>query len=154
MIMIAFLTGNAQCLIKQNEKQSGYITYYLDPELVAQTESMGIAMSVQMVAEKYFLSVTYQFAKSKAEPVEEKLAVNLKNGYSLELEMYSMDVVNAAGVELCIGIFKLEDAQIKYFKESPLVSIDFRLKSSDKKIQIPITESNNILIRHLKCFGK
>ena len=72
-IILISATASGQCFIKSTDQSQGHITYYLDPELVAQTEEMGAAVSVQMVGNKYYLAVTYQFAK-RAQPVEEKVA--------------------------------------------------------------------------------
>lgn len=152
LITFSFVAG-AQCMIKQNDSNSGYITYYIDPELVAQTNDMGIAMSVQMVGDKHYLAITYQFA-GKAEPVEEKVAITLKSGYTIELDMYTMEVANAAGVELCMAVFHLEETQVKYLKSSPMVSLDFSLQKSQVKKHIEVSENANVLIRQLKCFGK
>ena len=68
----------AQCYIKSTDQSEGHITYYLDPELVAQSDKMGIALSVQMVGNSYYLATTYQFA-TNAQPVEERIALSLKS---------------------------------------------------------------------------
>ena len=142
----------SQCYIKSTDQSEGYITYYLDPELVAQTQDMGIAMSVQMVGNKYYLAITYQFAKL-AEPLEEKVAIELQNGYILELEMYTMQVANAGGVELTLAVFNLESDQIDYFTKSFLKSVRFNTQTGVKN-NMAVSLNHNVLVRQLKCFGQ
>lgn len=154
IIVLIGLTVNvsAQCYIKSTDQSAGHVTYYLDPELVAQTQDMGIALSVQMVGNNYYLAVTYQFA-STAVPLEEKVAIELKNGYTLELEMYTMQVANASGVELTLAVFNMTDDQMKYFTQSDLAAIHFRTQKGVEK-NVPVTNNPAMLRRQLKCFGK
>ena len=146
------LSAFSQCYIKSTDQNEGYVTYYLDPELVAQTQEIGIAMSVQMIGSTYYLAITYQFAR-QAMPLEEKVALELKNGYILELDMYTMQGANAAGVELTLAVFNLEPEQIKYFTGSELKSVRFKTQTG-KSFEIPVTSNHNVLIRQLRCFGK
>lgn len=142
----------AQCYIKSTDQSGGNITYYIDPELVAQTESIGIAISVQMVGGGYYLAVMYQFA-DKAEPLEEKVAIELKNGYTLELDMYTMQGGDAGGVAITAAVFNMTDEQINFFTKSELNAIHFRTQSGIKH-DIMVTSNHKMLIRQLKCFGK
>ena len=151
MLLLSF-TAMSQCYIKSTDQSEGHITYYLDPELVSQTNEMGAALSVQMVANKYYLAVTYQFVK-QAQPVEEKIALALKNGYTLELDMYTMEVGNAGGIELCMAVFFLENEQMNYFKNSALSEIVMRTQDGIKH-NLPVTTNNDVLIRQLKCFKR
>ena len=145
-------TTFGQCYIKSTDQSEGHITYYLDPELVAQTSEMGIAMSVQMVGNQYYLAITYQFAKL-AEPLEEKVAIELQNGYILELDMYTMQVANAGGVELTLAVFNLETDQMDYFTKSYLKSVRFNTQPGLKH-NVTVSVNHNVLVRQLKCFGK
>ena len=128
IIVVIILTSVSlsfgQCYIKSTDQSDGHITYYLDPELVSQTAEIGIALSVQMVGDNYYLAITYQFAK-QAVPLEEKVALELQNGYTLELEMYTMQVANAQGVELTLAVFYLLPEQIDFFTKSKLSKIKF-----------------------------
>ena len=150
--LFAFTFSFGQCYIKSTDQSDGYVTYYLDPELVAQTQEMGVALSVQMVGDQYYLAVTYQFAKM-ALPMEEKIALELKSGYTLELDMYTMQGTNAAGVELTLAVFFLQSEQMTYFTSSNLKAIQFKTQTG-KSFNLPVTENANILVRQLKCFGK
>ena len=141
----------AQCNIQSNEQGEGYTTYYLNPELIAQDNEFGIAMSVQSVADKYYLALTYRFAR-QAKPLEEKVAIELMNGYTLELEMYTMQVGNAGGVELCMAVYNIESEVIPYFKSSELKAVKFNtLEGSDHRL--PVNENAGALKRQLRCFG-
>ena len=151
-MLVASLSVSAQCFIKSTDQSSGHITYYLDPELVAQTDQFGAAFSVQMVGSKYYLAITYQFA-NKAVPLEEKVGIELKNGYILELEMYTMQVGSAGGVELTMAVYNMEDDQINYFSASELSKVHFR-DQNGQKFELPVTSNPSMLIRQLKCFGK
>ena len=146
------IRAEAQCYIKSTDQSSGHITYYLDPELIAQTDQFGMAMSVQMVGNKYYLTATYQFA-GVAQPVEEKIALNLKNGYTIELDMYTMEVGTAAGVELCMAVFYLNADQMKFLKGSNLHSVDFRTQDGEQH-KLPVSSNPDVLVRQLKCFGR
>ena len=141
-----------QCYIKSTDANSDHITYYIDPELVAQTAEMGIAFSVQMIGENYYLAITYQFA-DKAVPLEEKVGIELKNGYTLELEMYTMQVANASGVELTLAVFNLRPEHMEYFTKSELEAVHFSTMEG-KKNKLSVTTNNGMLMRQLKCFGK
>ena len=141
-----------QCNIKSTDQSDGHITYYLDPELVAQTSDMGIAFSVQMVEDNYYLAITFQFAKL-AVPLEEKVAIELQNGYTLELEMYTMQVANASGVELTLAVYNLFPDQIDFFTKSKLKAIHFKSLTA-KQFDLNITSNHEVFMRHLKCFGK
>jgi hypothetical protein len=153
VIMLASVSlSYGQCYIKSTDQTDGHITYYLDPELVSQTSDMGIALSVQRVGENYYLAITFQFAK-QAVPLEEKVALDLENGYSLELEMYTMQVANASGVELTMAVYYLLPEQIEFFTKSKLSAIKFNSQSG-QSYNFPITSSNEVLVRQLKCFGK
>ena len=149
--MILSVGSKAQCYIKSND-EGGYITYYMEPELVAQTSEFGMALSVQMISDKYYLAVTYQFGGA-SQPVEEKIALNLKNGYSLELDMYTMEVGSAGNVELCMAVFHLEETQMNYFTKSPLSTVKFKTQDG-KSHTLTVTSSNDVLVRQLKCFRK
>lgn len=144
--------SRAQCYIKSTAQDGGNVTYYLDPELIAQTESIGIAMSVQMVGGSYYLAVMYQFA-DKAQPLEEKVAIELQNGFTLELDMYTMQGGDAGGVSITAAVFNMNDEQINYFTKSELKAIHFRTQAGEKH-DVMVTSNHKMLVRQLKCFGK
>ena len=151
-LMLISFGSMSQCYIKSTNQSQGHVTYYLDPELVSQSDEMGTALSVQMVANKYYLAVTYQFANQE-QPVEEKIALSLQNGYTLELDMYTMEVGSAGGVELCMAVFFLESEQMNYFKNSMLAEIVMRTQDGVKHT-LPVTSNKDVLIRQLKCFKR
>lgn len=142
----------AQCNIKSTDRDAAHVTYYMDPELVAQTAEMGLAFSIQMVGNNYYLAATYQFAR-EAVPTEEKIAIELKNGYTIELDMYTMQGGNAAGVELTLAVFNLMPEQMKYLTGSELKAVHFRTRSGEKH-SLVVTSNSNVLVRQLKCFGQ
>lgn len=150
--LIFNLNLSAQCFIKSTEQGQGYVTYYMDPELIAQSNEFGIALSVQMVGDKHYLALTYQFAK-KAQPVEEKVGLELLNGYTLELSMYTMEVGSAGGVELCMAVFFIEEEQIPYFKASNLKMVHFRTQDNAKH-ELTVSSNADALKRQLICFRK
>ena len=150
-LALSFTGVQAQCYIKSSDQGDGNITYYIDPELVAQTDDMGVAFSVQMIANGYYLAMTVQFA-DKAVPLEEKVALELKNGYIIELDMYTIQVGSANGVELVAAVYFLYDEQIDYLKKSELKSIKFNTQKG-KKIEMEVSSSADVLVWQLKCFG-
>lgn len=155
VILFVLLIQNvsvAQCYIKSTDQSGGNVTYYIDPELVAQTESIGIAISVQMVGGSYYLAVMYQFV-DKAQPLEEKVAIELQNGYTLELDMYTMQGGDAGGVAITAAVFNMNDEQIDFFTKSELKAIHFKTQAGVKH-DVMVTSNNKMLIRQLKCFGK
>jgi len=124
----------------------------MDPELIAQNNEFGIALSVQMVGDKHYLALTYQFA-NKAQPVEEKVGLELVNGYTLELSMYTMEVGNAGGVELCMAVFFIDQEHIPYFKGSNIKKVHFRTQD-DIKHEMIVSSNADALKRQLSCFKK
>jgi len=152
VVLILSLNLKAQCFIKSTEQGQGYVTYYMDPELIAQSDEFGIALSVQMIANKLYLALTYQFG-DKAQPVEEKVGLELLNGYTLELSMYTMEVGSVGGVELCMAVFFIDDEQIPYFKNSNLKNVHFRTLDNTKH-ELKVSSNADALKRHLICFGK
>ncbi|MEQ8324135.1 MAG: hypothetical protein RIC15_08750 [Vicingaceae bacterium] len=152
VLLLVSETAFSQCNIKSTEQGEGYTTYYMDPELVAQNEDFGIALSVQSVDDKYYLALTFRFAGT-AQPLEEKVAMELVNGYTLEMGMYTMEVGSAQGIELCMAVFFIEDEVIPYFKTSDLKAI--RFKTQDTKSHVVKVNANpSALKRQLKCFLK
>ena len=141
----------SQCYIKSTNQDQANITYYLDPELVAQTDEIGAAMSVQMIGGNYYLALTYQFA-GKAIPVEEKVSLELLSGYTIELDMYTMQGGNAGGVELTLAVFNLGELEISYLRSSKLKTVHFRTQSG-VKYALQVTSNPEVLMRQLKCFG-
>ncbi len=152
ILMFHGVESNAQCFIKSTDQSQGYVTHYLDPELVAQTDKMGVALSVQSVGEKYYLTLTYQFI-DRAQPMEEKVGLALTSGYTLELSMYTMEVGSANGVELCMAVYFLEDEHYPYFRSSDLKTIHVRTQDN-VKYDLPVSTNSDALKRQLKCFGK
>ncbi len=151
LVLMSNLTM-AQCQVKSTTQGSDHTTYYIDPELVAQTSDMGVAISVQMIESNYYLAITYQFA-SRAVPLEEKVGIELANGYILELEMYTMQGMNAQGVELILAVFNMTEDHMKFFTKSDLAAIHFSPQGGQKK-KLPVTSNKDALKRQLICFGK
>ena len=152
VMMMLSLNLSAQCFIKSTEQNEGYVTYYMDPELIAQSNEFGIALSLQMVGEEHYLALTYQFAKT-AQPVEEKVALEMVSGYIIELEMYTMEVGSAGGVELCMAVFFIEEEQIPFLKGSNLKMVHFRTQDNIKHDMI-VSSNPDALKRQLICFKK
>ncbi|HAW52113.1 MAG TPA: hypothetical protein DCX54_07280 [Flavobacteriales bacterium] len=152
VLMMLSLNVSAQCFIKSTEQDQGYVTYYMDPELIAQNNEFGIALSVQMVGDKHYLALTYQFAKT-AQPVEEKVGLELASGYIIELGMYTMEVGSAGGVELCMAVFFIDDVQIPFLKGSNLKKVIFRTQDNIKH-EMMVSSNADALKRQLICFKK
>jgi hypothetical protein len=152
IMMTLSLNLSAQCFIKSTEQNQGYVTYYMDPELIAQTDEFGIALSVQMVGDKNYLALTYQFAKT-AQPVEEKVGLELTSGYIIELGMYTMEVGSAGGVELCMAVFFIEEEQMPYLKGSNLKLVHFRTQDNVAH-EMVVSSNADALKRQLMCFKK
>ena len=148
------LIGGAfgQCYIKSTDQSAGYITYYLDAEIVAESDDVGIALSVQMVGNNYYLALTYRFIKN-AVPLEEKVGLELESGYTFELDMYTMQVGNAAGVELTMAVYNLNPDLFNYFTSSDIKAIHSKTQTGTS-LDVPVTKNQNALKRQLKCFGK
>ena len=156
VLLISFISLSSsafgQCYIKSTDKDAGYITYYLDAEIVAENSDVSIASSVQMVGNNYYLALTYRFFK-KAVPLEEKVGIELQSGYTLELDMYTMQVGNASGVELTMAVYNLNPELFKYFTSSDLKAIHSKTQTGTS-LDVPVTNNQNSLKRQLKCFGK
>lgn len=141
----------AQCNMQSTEQGEGNVTYYLNPELIADDSQFGIALSVQSVSDKYYLALTYKFS-GMAQALEEKVSIELTSGYTLDLDMYTMEVGNAGGIELCMAVYNLESEVIPYFRASDMKTIHF--KSQDgKAYDIPVNHNADALKRQLRCFG-
>lgn len=147
-----FQSASAQCYIKSTDQSAGYITYYLDAEIVAENKDVGIALSVQMIGNNYYLALTYRFI-NKAVPLEEKVGLELANGYTLELDMYTMQVGNAGGVELTMAVYNINPDLFNYFTSSDLKAIHSKTQTGTS-LDVPVTNNQNALKRQLKCFGK
>ena len=156
LIALFFLAGLSttfgQCYIKSTDQSAGYITYYLDSETIAENSDAGITLSVQMVGNNYYLALSYRFI-NKAEPLEEKVALELQNGYTLELDMYTMQVGNSNGMELVLAVYNLNPDLFNYFTSSDLKAVRFKTQTGTS-FDVPVTKNHNALKRQLKCFGK
>ena len=153
--MVMLLIGNlaaAQCNIKSADNNSAHITYYMDSELLTKSTDIGLALSVQMVGNNNYLALTYKFPY-KPEQLEEKVALVLVNGYTIELEMYTMQGGSAGGVLMTMAVYNLYPELYDHLTGSDLKEV--RVVTQDgRTIAIPVTVNANSLRRQLKCFGK
>lgn len=139
----------AQCNIQMSQGGQG-VTYYMEPELVAQSPAVGVGFSVQTFNDAYYLAVTYQFVES-AQPTEEKIAITLRNGSIYELDMYTMEVASQGGIHICAAVFFLPDELHEPLKSKEMAFVKFR--TADEVVyHLPVSSNADVLVRHLKCF--
>lgn len=140
------------CNVQTNNRPDGATIRYTRPTMVGSNNLLEYGLSIQTNGEEYYLVALIRFYGVGQRAVG-RLNIQYTSPESSSLELYQSELTHLNGSEVCLSVYRLDEADIRRFQLGSLKSLNF--KTDDGRIQIVAAKQNrNVLEMHYKCLNQ
>lgn len=143
-----FLTYS-QCNIKTNKRSDGTTIRYLNPVPIGTGTKCEVGISIQTNGEDYFLNTVVRYFSTPSETIG-TLKIQLANGQSLVLELYTSELATMNSENISVNIYYLSDDDITKLSKYLIVTLVFTETTGMNQIIRSATNSNAAM-KQINC---
>lgn len=142
----------AQCEIKSSYRSDGTTVQYFNAVPVGSGKNYDLGLSILFNGEAYFLNTTIRYFSSPKELVG-ALKIELENGNSLELDIYTSQIAQNKSDQVGLSLFYLTEQDILKLKVSDIKTIVFK-ESSNILQGVRVERNKTVLRSQIHCLQK
>jgi len=121
----------------------------MTPKPVGSNTNIQVYLSIQTNSISYYLAVMVRYRNS-ALNMRSDFLIHLTDGHSVTLPLYSSDLVNSGGSEVCIALYEINNSQILKLKKSNIKTFVFKPIIGNREVMIASINKDVVKVQ-LNC---